>query len=293
MIGDREYYIVDVFTAKRFGGNQLAVILDATGITDEEMVAITREFNFAETTFIFPGSDPLAPTVRIFTPGAEVPFAGHPTVGTAAVLFATGGLKEPATITLHERVGPVRVKVHQNGAAIRAQFTLERGSEIIEPAPSAAGLAGALSLPAGAVVDGFFATAGLGFCFAQIDSNAHVDGATLNHDAWEATLAKAWASQLFFFAGDTRPGGTLHARMFAPAFGIMEDAATGSASAALAGVLGARVPDRDGQFAWTIHQGVVMGRPSVIHASVEKHDGKVVRIEIGGDVVVFGTGRLV
>jgi trans-2,3-dihydro-3-hydroxyanthranilate isomerase len=119
-----------------------------------------------------------------------------------------------------------------------------------------------------------------------------VDRAALERGAWTTHLAHAWAPDLFLFAGSLQPGSRLYARMFAPSVGIEEDPATGSASAVLAGGLAARTPERDGTLVWTIDQGVKMGRPSVIEASAEKHEGRTVKVMVGGSTVIMGEGTL-
>jgi trans-2,3-dihydro-3-hydroxyanthranilate isomerase len=292
---EHHFVIADVFTANPFGGNQLAVFPDARGMSDRAMQALTREFNFAETTFVLPAKNPAhARRVRIFTPGAEVPFAGHPTVGTAAVLARLGMIETPggkATIVLEEGIGPVAVDVQMDGKAVTTRFSLEGPPTRAGTAPLAADAASALSLPATAVVDTWFASYGLPFCFVKLTTNVMVDRAVLDRPAWSAGFGRAWASNLFLFSTDS---GSEHvyARMFAPALGVAEDAATGSAAAALAGSMAENAAARTGDFSWRIEQGVAMGRPSLILASAEKRDGKIARIRVGGTTVIVGDGHM-
>jgi len=290
------FVIADVFTQTAFGGNQLAVFPDARGLSDRAMQALAREFNFAETTFVLPPEDSRhTRRVRIFTPTAEIPFAGHPSVGTAAVLARLGLVAVPGgatTIVLEEGVGPVAVDIRLDGASIVTRLTLETDVESPADRPVREAVAAALTLPADAVADAWFASVGLPFCFVHLADRDVVDRAVLDRAAWAARLAEAWSPQLFMFAGDTRPESSLYARMFAPAFGIAEDPATGSACAALAGVLAGRLPERAGAFAWRIDQGVVMGRPSLIETAAEKRDGRVTRIQVGGSTVVVGEGAM-
>lgn len=290
------FAIADVFTGTAFGGNQLAVFPDARGLSDRAMQALAREFNFAETTFVLPPEDPRhTRRVRIFTPAAEIPFAGHPTVGTAAVLARLGLIEVPGgttTVVLEEGVGPVAVDIVFDGASTVTRLTLETDVESPADRPAPEAVAAALTLPADAVVDAWFAGVGIPFCFVHLADRGAVDRAALDRATWAARFAHAWSPQLFLFAGETRPEGRLYARMFAPAFGIAEDPATGSACAALAGTLAERRPEGAGAFAWRIDQGVAMGRPSLIEAAAEKSDGRVTRIQVGGSTVIVGEGSM-
>ncbi len=286
------FVIADVFTDKPFTGNQLAVFPEAQGLSDRAMQAIAREFNFAESTFVLPAGDSRhACRVRIFTPKMELPFAGHPTVGTAAVLARLGRFKLAggnARIVLEEGIGPVPVEIAVGEDSVRAHLVSEKPIETPAVRPARAAVAAALSVPEAAVVDAWFASAGVPFCFIKIKNKQFVDQAVLDRAAWTKHFAKAWSPNLYFFAGET----DLHVRMFAPALGIEEDPATGSGAVALAGVLAARLQATDGLFAWQIDQGVAMGRPSRIEASAEKRAGRVVRIKVGGATVIAGEGTM-
>jgi trans-2,3-dihydro-3-hydroxyanthranilate isomerase len=290
------FVIADVFTRTAFGGNQLAVFLDARGLSDNAMQAMTREMNFSESTFLLPPSDPShARRVRIFTPGRELPFAGHPTVGTAAVL-ASRGLVDlhdgKATIILEEGVGPVRVDVEVRGDALTSRFTLDRATERPATGPSVAAAASTLSLPVEAIVDTWFAGVGLPFCFVRVSNREAVDRAVLDRAAWTAHFARAWGQDLFFFAGGPATGSRIYARMFGPSVGVVEDPATGSAAAALASSMADALPEREGTFNWQVDQGVTMGRPSLIEISAEKRDGRSVRVRVGGSTVVTAEGSM-
>ncbi len=247
------FVIADVFTETAFGGNQLAVFPDARGLSDRAMQALAREFNFAETTFVLPPDDPRhTRRVRIFTPTTDMPFAGHPTVGTAAALARLDLIPVPdgaATVVLEEGVGPVAVDIRLDGASTMTRLTLETDVESASEHPEREAVAAVLTLPSDAVADAWFASVGVPFCFAHLADKDAVDHAVLDRAVWSARFARAWSSQLFMFAGDTRPGSRLYARMFAPAFGIVEDPATGSACAALAGTLAGRLSERAGALA--------------------------------------------
>lgn len=290
------FVIADVFTETAFGGNQLAVFPDAQGLSDRAMQALAREFNFAETTFVLPPQDPRHTRhVRIFTPNTELPFAGHPTVGTAAVL-ASLGLVElsggTAMIVLEEGVGPVAVEIEVGGAASFTRLVLEKEVESPSTLPARKAAAATLSLSEETVLEAWFASVGVPFCFVHLASRAAVDRATLDRTAWSASFAQAWAPSVFLFAGELAPASRLYARMFAPAYGIEEDPATGSAAAALAGCLSDRSPIHDGTLTWQIDQGVAMGRPSLIDASAEKRHGRTVKVKVGGSTVLVAEGSM-
>ena len=283
-----DYMIVDVFTDTAFGGNQLAVLSDARGISSEGMQAITREFDFPETTFLLPPSDPAyARRVRIFTPGRELPFAGHPTVGTACAL-AMAGACAPGEIILEEGVGPVPVAVTQDGASFSGRFRVDHGPEVPDGAPSADEMAAILSVEPGDVRDVFAAGLGVNFTYVQLNDRETVDSAVLDHAVWSRVLADAWGSQMYLFAGELTDGGEIYSRMFGPKFGIPEDPATGSAAAAIAGVAG----QRGGSLSFDIRQGVKMGRPSLIRTSVEADGGEVRSVHVGGGCVFVADGQI-
>jgi trans-2,3-dihydro-3-hydroxyanthranilate isomerase len=295
--GMKTFVIADVFTGSPFGGNQLAVFPDAQGLSDRAMQKLAREFNFAESAFVLPPTDPRCiRRVRIFTPAVELPFAGHPTIGTAAVLAAIGVVDAstgPARIVLEERVGAVNVEVHSRGEAVDSRLTLPRAPESPEVRPRLAAVSAALSLAPSAVEDAWFASVGAPFCFARLKDRSAVDSARLDRIIWSRHFARAWSPHLFFFTGGTGNGSRLHARMFGPAMGIEEDPATGAACAALAGTLATRSPAIDGTFAITVDQGVALGRPSVIEATAVKKAGSVISVGVGGTTVITGHGRMI
>ena len=264
------FVIADVFTDRPFTGNQLAVFPDARGLSAQTMQAIAHEFNFPETTFVVPED-----RVRIFTPKSEMQFAGHPTVGTAAVLAHLRSLALPSKIVLLEGIGPVPVELERRGTLIHARFTIEKPVEVPSERPQRAHAAAALSLPEGVVVDTWFASGGVRFCFVKLADKAAVDRAQLDRAAWTRHFRDAWASQLYFYSGETE----IYSRMFAPALGILEDPATGSAAVALAGVL--KRPRL------IIDQGVAMGRPSRLEATFENG-----RIQVGGTTVFSAQGEM-
>jgi trans-2,3-dihydro-3-hydroxyanthranilate isomerase len=297
------YYTADVFTDQPFGGNQLAVFPDARGLSARQMQRITAEFNFSESTFVLPPQQTgHARQVRIFTPAAEMPFAGHPTVGTAFVLAAIGEIPLTGDLTrvvFEEGVGPVPVSIRsRDGKPVYTELTAARLPEFGPPAPGAEVFARVLSLQAGDILcdERDFPQAiscGVPFWYVPLRSLDSVRRARLNFDAWEKAIAPLWAREVFLFSYDVeRPGSALHARMFAPALGIGEDPATGAAATALAGYLGAREPLRDGTLHWRVEQGFEMKRPSILEVEADKSSGVLTAIRVGGASVMMCEGTL-
>ncbi len=299
------YVVVDVFTRTQFGGNQLAVITDGRGLTGEEMQKIAAEFNFAETSFVLPPSDPKnTAQVRIFTRAQEVPFAGHPNVGTAFVLANQGdvfGTTVADHLRFEEAAGLVEVSLQKDGAAVSgATITAPRKLEVgknIEPGVYAR----CVGLAEEALLLGHHApqavSVGLPFYVAEVDL-ASLAKAHAVLDAFK-TAAKdhghADASGRFSTFVYARLGaGTdrLRARMFAPLSGNFEDPATGSASAALGAFLTSLDPAPDGDFRIEIEQGVEMGRPSKIILDTRKSGGEVLEVKITGQCVQVMRGTL-
>ena len=296
------YITADVFTDRPFGGNQLAVFPDARQIDPALMQAITREFNFSETTFVLPPENPThTARVRIFTPGRELPFAGHPTVGTAHVLASTGVIKltgNETRIVFEEIAGPVPVTIRANGGTVEfCQLTAARLPETIPGAPSRERLAEALSLPVDALRSGEWSpeivSCGTPFVFVPLNDRKAVAAARSKLDVWDEVFAGRATSEVFLFAteGD-RPGSDVHARMFAPGIGIAEDPATGGAAVALAGYLAKRDSRADGTLRWVVEQGFEMGRPSILEAEADKNGGKVTATRVGGRTVTMMSGEL-
>ncbi|HEX3866135.1 MAG TPA: PhzF family phenazine biosynthesis protein [Gemmatimonadaceae bacterium] len=296
------YLTADVFTDRRFGGNQLAVFPDANDIAPESMQDIAREFNFSETTFVLPPTNPKhTAKVRIFTPGGELSFAGHPTVGTAHVLASigtvslTGGETE---IVLEEIVGPVPVTIRaSNGKPIFAQLTAAKIPEVGPAPPPIDQLAAMLSLTADDIVGGEMSpqsvSCGTPFLFIPLRDRAAVGRARVVIDRWSSILAGYVTDKVFVFAMDPeRTGSDVRARMFAPGIGITEDPATGSACVALGGYLAARDPRFDGTLRWVVEQGFEMGRPSILEVEADKRDGKVTAARVGGTTVIVCEGTM-
>ena len=289
------FHIVDVFSSTPFGGNQLAVLPDAAGISAEGMQKIAREFNFGETTFVLPKNDPANTCrVRIFTPRAELDFAGHPTVGTACALVMKqhAGLNDPIRLILEENVGPVTVDVVQRNGRFHGTLTLSARIETRTDAPSPTELAAVLSIEPAEVSQVFFASVGLPFCFVQLISSEVVDRASIDRSAWVATLSHAWSRHVFFFAGNLEDGGNLYARMCAPALGVEEDPATGSACAALVGAMASKPEFGGTAYRLSIQQGVSMGRRSEIEAEARRSAGAGTSVSVAGATAYIASGEI-
>ena len=296
------YLTCDVFTSAPFGGNQLAVFPDARGIPEHRLLDVTREFNFSETTFVLPPENPQhARRVRIFTPGGEVPFAGHPTVGTAHVLAETGDLPltgETTRIVLEEKVGPVPVTIRAAGGhPTFSQLSVAKLPEVLAAPPSRDDLALVLGLEVDDLLGGEWSpqamSCGLPFLFVPLHDRNAVARARIRMDAWERTLKDAPVSEVMIFApGGERPGTDYRARMFAPGLSVPEDPATGSACAALGGYLAARDARRDGTLRWVVEQGFEMGRPSILEVEADVARGAVTAVRVGGDTVLMSEGTM-
>lgn len=280
-----DYLVYDVFTDRRFGGNPLAVIPDARGIDPALFQTIAREFNFSETTFVLPPEDPAHDArVRIFTPGAEMPFAGHPTVGTALALHDLGRAGDRMTLELN--VGPIPVTVSGETARFTTRVPLTRAEG---PAPET--VARMIGLDASAIRTDrhapVMAGVGVPYCLAELTDAAALAAAAPDTQAFRAAAGDGplrLAAYLYL-----RDGPRIRARMFAPLGAVTEDPATGSAAAALAAFLG----HLDGRSAaFEIAQGVEMGRPSRILAEVTVENGAPVEVAISGRAVRVMEGRL-
>jgi trans-2,3-dihydro-3-hydroxyanthranilate isomerase len=265
------------------------------------MGRIANEFNLSETVFVLPADDPAnTRKLRIFTPAGEIPFAGHPTVGTAFLLGLLGeiSLKAPETgIVFEAGAGPIAVSIFSDGTEpSKARLVAPRPPEIGPPPPSAERIAKALSLRVGDLLGGNYEPAGMScglpFLFVPLADRAAVGRMRVDSAAW-GEIAAYWGPGIFAFAFDPElPGSHIRARMFAPSMGVPEDPATGSACAALGGYLATREPQADGDFRWVVEQGFEMGRPSLMELDVEKRGGVVSKVQVGGPAVLVSAGAI-
>ena len=294
-----QFHTADVFTDKALSGNQLAVLTDARGLTDVQMRAIAREFNLSETVFVLPPEDARnTRRIRIFTPGSELPFAGHPTVGTAFVLAATGVIELDGDVTqivFEENVGPVPVMIRaEGGKPVFMQLTAAKIPEKGDYRYDAKEIAATLSLEEsdldrdhGNAIEPW--SAGVPFLFVPVRTLEALGRARINLERWEKSMRDSWAPDAFvFFEKD----GMYRARMFAPNMGVPEDPATGGACAALGGYIAARSAVSDGTLRHTVHQGVEMGRPSRIDVEIDVSQGAVTAVRVGGSSVLVSAGTL-
>jgi trans-2,3-dihydro-3-hydroxyanthranilate isomerase len=296
------FLTADVFTDRPFGGNPLAVFPDGRGLSDETMQRVAREMSLSETVFVLPPDDPgHTRRLRIFTPAVELPFAGHPTVGTAIALAAIGEIPltgDETRIVFEEGVGPVPVTIRAEGSApVFAQLWAARLPESGPPPVSNQELAELLSLDPSDLLTGEdrpeTVSSGVPFLFIPLRDRGAVGRARVRMDRWDALLSGPESPELYVFAYDPElPGSHIRARMFAPALGIPEDPATGGAAAAFGGYLGPRAPERDGTLGWVIEQGFEMGRPSLLHLEVDKKDGAVTAVRVGGGAVLMSEGTM-
>jgi trans-2,3-dihydro-3-hydroxyanthranilate isomerase len=290
------YYICDVFTETRFGGNQLAVLPQADGLASEQMQQIAREFNFSETTFVFPPKAGHTRHVRIFTPAREIPFAGHPNVGTAFVLASIGEfgeIKSSLTVIFEEEAGLVLVAIHESDGKIAScELTAPQSVSFGKTLPVQL-VATAISVDAKDVVTKTHgpqvASVGLAFIMVELRDRSALERARINMSGFEALVAQDVMPDVFLYT-QTGDGFDIRARMFAPLSGVPEDPATGSANCALAGLLAQYSPQPNGSFVWRIAQGVEMGRPSTLIARAEKKDGVIQTTRIGGASILVSDG---
>jgi trans-2,3-dihydro-3-hydroxyanthranilate isomerase len=296
-----QFKTVDVFTQHRFSGNPLAVVLNAEGLSTPQMQAIAAEFNLAETTFVLPPKDAAhTAEVRIFTPRAEMPFAGHPNIGTAFVLARDGmSYGRPVAadrIIFEEKAGLVPISMLKDGATVvgarlASPQALSVGSDIsVELVASACGVA----------ADDVetrnhhpcIASCGAAFILAELKTRDALAAASSRADIFRQQVAKHPATSILVYTEVDEEKIDIRARMFAPQHGIPEDPATGSANVALIGLLAKLRPESDLQLSKTIAQGVEMGRPSLLYAQAEKRGGVVTATYIGGRCVPVMSGSI-
>jgi len=309
----------DVFTSTPFAGNQLAVVFGAEALRTDTLLAITREFNYSETVFVFaPEDESHTRKIRIFTPARELPFAGHPTLGCAHTLVATGQVPahgDEVTLVLGEGVGPVPVRVRlQGGVPVHAQLTAAQPPEHRRDVPSIEILAKTLGLAPSDFAGGSMmpegVSCGIPFLIVPLVSVDAVRRARVDMDAWRRNLEGAWASEPLVFtltsrdanrADPTVPADLIHgcdvrARVFVPGLSVPEDPATGSANACLAAYLAARIPDdklpRDGVLRWEVAQGIEMGRPSRLSIEAVRRGESIAAVRVGGASVIVSEGTM-
>jgi trans-2,3-dihydro-3-hydroxyanthranilate isomerase len=295
------FHTLDVFTDEAFGGNPLGVFPDAAHLPTTLMQKIARQMNLSETVFLGPPeTDHGTARVRIFTPAVEVPFAGHPTVGSAIFLASRGAGHDAAgdavTLVLEENVGPVPVDVTlSNGRPVFARFTTAMLPEH-RPCPhDVVALAAMVGLEAADLLTGGLApemvSCGLPYLIVPVRSLEAIRRAVLDTARWRSMVADGWAHHVYLVCPEAEGEGVdYHVRMFAPGSGVPEDPATGSAAAALGGYLSRVDGSREGELSWTVEQGIECGRPSLLYVEADRAGGATSAVRVGGCAVEVSEG---
>ena len=316
---DLPFHTLDVFTDRVFGGNPLGVFPDATHLPTEVMQRIAREMNLSETVFVGPPeTDGGTARVRIFTPAREVPFAGHPTVGSAIFLASPEGLESTegtaltlvpntptgeSTLILEENVGAVPTVVRfRDGRPVFAMFTTALLPEHRPSPHGTAELAAMIGLteddigsrgPRGSELEPEMVSCGLEYFVIPVRSIDAVRRSSLDTGRWQRLLADAWAHHVYVVCMDGEGDGVdVRVRMYAPGSGVPEDPATGSAAAALGGYLSKADGRNEASLRWTVEQGIEMGRPSILEVEADRADGATSAVRVGGSAVPVSRGTM-
>ena len=311
---DLPFHTLDVFTDRTFGGNPLGVFPGAAHLPTDLMQRIALEMNLSETVFLGPSETPDGSArVRIFTPGREVPFAGHPTVGSAIFLateaLMAGTLDDAldvsgageATLVLEENVGPVSVVVRfEERRPVFARFTTALLPEHRPSPHPVADLAAMVGLtaddiggegPQGTPLTPEMVSCGLEYFVIPVRTLDAIRRSVLDTARWQRMLANAWAHHVYLVCMEAEaPGVDVHVRMFAPGSGVPEDPATGSAAAALGGYLSKVDGSQEAALAWTVEQGIELGRPSLLYVEADRAGGATSAVRVGGSAVAVSRG---
>ncbi|MDJ0614833.1 MAG: PhzF family phenazine biosynthesis protein [Rhizobiaceae bacterium] len=294
----RKFYTLDVFTNQPIAGNPLAVVLDSEGLDDASMQAIAVEFNLSETVFVSPAVEAeKGAAIRIFTPAHELPFAGHPTIGTALLLNQLNHFGVEDDFVLEEKVGPVRCVISESNGKKTARFGLPKIATLMDHPFDTNGWANALGLDAGRIdgAKGSLWNGGVPYTMVPVISIEDVAAVQIDmsHLRQVEPVFDGIASNPYVFCkGGEAPDTDFHARMFAPLFGIPEDPATGSAVASMSGWIAQHEMANTEKRTFKIEQGYEMGRPSQIYLDIEKVDGAIVKAGISGSAVIISDGVL-
>ncbi len=295
---DLPFLTLDVFTDHAFGGNPLGVFPDATDLPTPLMQRVAREMNLSESVFLGPAEGDGDARVRIFTPGIEVPFAGHPTVGTGiylASLLEDAPSDGTRTVVLEENVGLVPVDVRfEDGEPVFARFTTallpEHRSSPVDPAELAR-MVGLEPSDLSTELAPEMVSCGLPYYVVPVASLDAIRRAVLDMAAWKRLVAHQWADHVYLVCMEAEGKDVdVHVRMFAPAAGVPEDPATGSAAAVLGGYLSKADGSEAGSLRWTVEQGLEIGRPSILHVEADRRGGKTAAVRVGGSAVFVSRG---
>lgn len=300
-----KFYQADVFTAQPFGGNPVAVFPDAKGLSDDQLQQIAREMNLSETVFVFPPTDPAAVVrLRIFTPTQEIPFAGHPVVGTMHVLAQLGFIAtpEPVTRVVQEcNIGLFPVELHvRDGQVIRVVMTQPAPQflETVDDTEDLYKVASALGISKHVITDAkwplMVVSTGLPVLIVPVRTLTAVRSITPDASAIVELCRRFGSNGIMVFTTVTvEPFATVHSRMFAPSIGIFEDPATGSAGGALGAYLVQNgVVDVGPTTEVIIEQGYELERPSRILVQIESDDDAIQTVKVGGHCVMVIEGTL-
>ena len=293
----KKFFTLDVFTTKRFSGNPLAILPDAAGLSTAQMQRVAREFNYSESTFVLPPESGGDYQVRIFTPEQELPFAGHPTIGTAILLATQQQSTQADEIVLEQKAGIVPVTIDgTNGGNLTAEFRAPGSIEKGDPVQLGL-LADAVGLRQHDFIDHpalpCFAQCGIGFLFAEVASLDALGRAVPPQNPHQSLIDAGLANGVYLFTRETEDAAVdIRSRMFAPLHGIPEDPATGSAAAAFTGLMALLDGTPSGETVWRIEQGVEMGRASQLTARSVCRDGGIEAIFVAGSAVQVTEGMI-
>jgi trans-2,3-dihydro-3-hydroxyanthranilate isomerase len=289
-----KFHTLDVFTTRKFAGNPLAVVLDADDLTTEQMQAITKEFNLSETTFVMKPENPVnTAKMRIFFPGGEMPFAGHPTLGTAILLAQLRNLNE---VRFELKAGLTPVKISGSSGTFIAPVI---PFHVPKQLPSIDETARALNLnPEDIGFDDHHIAlleGGPRFFYVPVKTRAALEKSQVRQPYWSELLAPLGGSTdaaYIYTRGGDGPNTNFRARMYAPSGGIPEDPATGSATALLAAQLVTAESLQDGTHVWNLEQGYEMGRPSDLRLEADVKSAKLTSVRVGGSAVRMMSGEI-
>lgn len=299
---DLEFYTVDVFSNKIFGGNPLAIFTNTDDISTDLMQSIASEVNYSETVFIQkPKNKDNTAKVKIFTPKNELPFAGHPNVGAGFLLSCFPNLipgnYSKNKMVFEEIAGLVNVIPQYNGATVvGSKIEAPNKFHKLETVPTSA-IQNCIETNEGSIITSndppVVAGVGLDFVIAEVQNEEILNNARCNISAFsEADKNFSYGDDFFslmiYYRGNQQ---NIFARVFAPLSGIVEDAATGSACGALGALLASQSSDRNNKYNYKIHQGEMIGRPSLINVSIIKEKGQIKRTYISGECVLVSKGN--
>lgn len=291
-----DFFIVDVFAQRRYAGNQLAVFSDAAGLSSDQMQQIAQEINFSETAFITGGDHTAGYDVRVFTPLAELPFAGHPTLGTAYILQTQVIGQAIDTVRLNLPVGPIPVQLDYGGGTQIERLWMRQNPPTFGASLPAAAIAPILGLELAAIDERFpvqIVSTGLPFMLVPLRSCAHLQQIQIDLPRYYELIAQAEAQAIFVFCPEAQsPDCQFAGRMFADALGIPEDPATGSANGCFAGYLVQHRYCGADRIDVQVEQGMEMGRPSRLYLRAAQTGGAIA-IDVGGQVVLVAKGQFV